>query len=252
MDLNNDTASISWAVPTQHTNGFQPDSTHETTQDSKDPHSIAIRAFLLGLAFGASLTLTLSTLFTVAPPLHQLWRAPFFLAILALFHFLEFYITARCNPPAATISAFLLSGNGHAYNLAHTLALLECIFRQYPGPRYYPGRRYLQPLDAPLSCDGRLGIAWLYLGFLMLILGQGTRTLAMAHAGTNFNHLVQSRKRVGHVLVTDGIYRWLRHPSYFGFFWWGLGTQVVMGNVWCLLGYAIVLWRFFTHRIQSE
>lgn len=74
----------------------------------------------------------------------------------------------------------------------------------------------------------------------------------MVHAGSNFNHLVQMKKKEGHFLVTDGVYGWLRHPSYFGFFWWGLGTQVVMGNVGCLAGYAVVLWRFFRLRIESE
>ncbi len=85
----------------------------------------------------------------------------------------------------------------------------------------------------------------------MLVVGQGTRTTAMIHAGSNFNHLIQSKKKEGHVLVTGGIYKYLRHPSYFGFFWWGLGTQVVLGNAVCLVGYAVVLWRFFKRRIES-
>ena len=73
----------------------------------------------------------------------------------------------------------------------------------------------------------------------------------MIHAGSNFNHLIQSKKKQGHVLVTGGIYKHLRHPSYFGFFWWGLGTQVVLGNTVCLVGYGVVLWRFFRRRIES-
>lgn len=87
---------------------------------------------------------------------------------------------------------------------------------------------------------------------MILVMGQAVRTTAMAHAGKNFNHLVQSKRKAGHELVTDGIYSWLRHPSYFGFFWWGLGTQVVLGNGICLLGYALVLWRFFSRRIESK
>jgi len=86
----------------------------------------------------------------------------------------------------------------------------------------------------------------------MLVVGQMVRTTAMAHAGSNFNHHVQSKKRAGHELITDGIYGWLRHPSYFGFFWWGLGTQVVLGNGVCLVAYAVVLWTFFRRRIESE
>lgn len=82
--------------------------------------------------------------------------------------------------------------------------------------------------------------------------GQVVRSLAMAHAAGNFNHHVQSRRKDGHVLVTDGIYSVLRHPSYFGFFWWGLGTQMVLGNFVCFALYALVLWRFFAKRIERE
>lgn len=92
----------------------------------------------------------------------------------------------------------------------------------------------------------------LYLGFTLLVSGQVIRTIAMAKAGSNFNHTVQMKKKQGHVLVTDGIYAWLRHPSYFGFFWWGLGTQIVLNNTVCFAGYLIVLWRFFNHRIRGK
>ena len=100
--------------------------------------------------------------------------------------------------------------------------------------------------------SSRAQTTYLLLGFFMMVVGQVTRTTAMAHAGTNFNHVVQHSKREEHVLVVDGIYGWLRHPSYFGFFWWGLGSQIVLGNGVCLLGYAVVLWRFFNKRIQSK
>jgi len=74
----------------------------------------------------------------------------------------------------------------------------------------------------------------------------------MAQAGSNFNHTVQMKRKEGHELVTHGIYAWLRHPSYFGFWWWSLGTQVVLGDGLCLVAYAIVLWRFFNGRIERE
>ena len=93
---------------------------------------------------------------------------------------------------------------------------------------------------------------WVTLGFALTVLGQATRTTAMAQAGSNFNHVVQAKKKEGHELVTHGVYAWLRHPSYFGFYWWGLGTQVVLGNGVCLVGYTIALWRFFRDRIEKE
>ncbi|KAL8873461.1 MAG: hypothetical protein Q9174_001073 [Haloplaca sp. 1 TL-2023] len=220
-----------------------------TAIDSKrSPSAISLRAFVLGFTLGVSLFLAFQAIGAHYDPL---WRAWIFLAALAVFHFLEFYITARHNPPAATVSAFLLSQNGYAYNVAHTLAFVECVLRTYIAPHYFPNQLYLQPIDALMPSKGPIRSIWLTLGFAMLALGQGTRSFGMAHAGTNFNHLVQSRKKAGHVLVTDGIYAWLRHPSYFGFFWWGLGTQLIMGNVGCLAGYAVVLWRFFKLRIES-
>lgn len=74
----------------------------------------------------------------------------------------------------------------------------------------------------------------------------------MVDAGTNFNHQVQTERQEGHELVSKGIYRYLRHPSYFGFFWWGVGTQLMLGNVVCLVGYVVVLWRFFNARVKRE
>lgn len=95
--------------------------------------------------------------------------------------------------------------------------------------------------------------AWLQgFGFALIIIGQIFRSLAMATAGTNFNHKVQRKRAIGHQLVTTGIYGVLRHPSYFGFFWWAIGTQLLVGNAVCLAGYAFVLWRFFSRRIQGE
>ncbi len=218
-----------------HTNG-QPPSVSPVTSSPADPNrspaAISLCAFLLGTTLSTSL---LTTIYLAS--FNPLWRLSFFLCALSLFHFLEYYTTALYNPAAATFSAFLLSQNGKAYNIAHGMAFFECGIHWWFFSDFY-----LVPV----------GRAWLVAGFTMLAMGQAVRTTAMAHAGSNFNHLVQSKRKAGHELVTDGIYGWLRHPSYFGFFWWGLGTQVVIGNGICLFGYALVLWRFFRRRIESE
>ncbi|PLB47099.1 ICMT-domain-containing protein [Aspergillus steynii IBT 23096] len=203
---------------------------------------ISLRAFLIGTTLGlsASLALTLR-LFSTTP----LWRIPFFLASLCLFHFLEYYVTAAHNTRHASVSAFLLSSNGWAYNLAHTSAALECLLAHvlfWPRESYFA---WSGPVFAGLKIQ-------LVLGLLLMAVGQTTRTLAMAQAGSNFNHTVQVERKDGHTLVTHGVYALLRHPSYFGFFWWGLGTQLVLGNVVCFVGYLVVLWKFFNSRIQRE
>lgn len=70
-------------------------------------------------------------------------------------------------------------------------------------------------------------LSWLsFLGLLMVLCGEGLRKAAMLTAGSNFNHIVQNEKAQSHVLVTDGVYSYFRHPSYVGWFYWSIGTQV--------------------------
>jgi protein-S-isoprenylcysteine O-methyltransferase len=202
----------------------------------KSLSGIAIRAFLLGFVLSASV---ISAFYLVIFTNSPLWRLPAFLATLSLFHFLEFWTTARYNTRSAQISSFLLSQNGRAYNIAHMAAMLECLLTNL----IFPNRSW-----APRSVSAVLIIA----GLAMISVGQSVRSIAMVQAGTNFNHIVQDWKASEHQLVTTGAYYYLRHPSYFGFFWWGLGTQLVLGNVMCFLGYAVVLWRFFSRRISGE
>lgn len=205
----------------------------------KSLSGIAIRAHLLGIALGISACATLFSAVTLQTPL---WRVPCFLASLALFHFLEFYTTARYNTHVASISAFLLSANGWAYNIAHGSAIVECIVSHAFHPDGY------SRFSAPVTGIKPL----LVIGFVLMAVGQVVRSLAMAQAGSNFNHTVQAERKEGHSLVQHGVYSVLRHPSYFGFFWWGLGTQLVLGNVVCFAGYALVLWRFFYKRIHRK
>ncbi|WEW57867.1 farnesyl cysteine-carboxyl methyltransferase [Emydomyces testavorans] len=205
----------------------------------KSLSGISIRSFLLGQAAGICVGLTL-LLYTSASPL---WRVPFFIASLALFHFLEYYITARYNTFFATITAFLLTQNGAAYNIAHGSAIAECLLAHLFLPNEY--------FAWTAAIFG--GIKYqVLLGLLMMTVGQIVRSWAMMQAGVSFTHTVQRHRREEHRLVKDGIYSIFRHPSYFGFFWWGLGTQLVLGNTVCFLGYAAVLWEFFASRIRSE
>lgn len=46
--------------------------------------------------------------------------------------------------------------------------------------------------------------------------------------------------------------RWFRHPSYAGFFYWALGTQLVLQNPISFTIYSILLRRFFFYRIRCK
>lgn len=248
---------------TSTANGTPPLDAENLPGQRKSTAAVSLRAWLLGQALGVSCVVAIHLLFFHHH--HPLWRIPFFLATLSLFHFLEFWITARFNTRYATVSAFLLSSNGTAYNIAHAAGLIECLLTHSILPTFFstPVVASSRSLHQPELFWSWRSSSWLsltmtpwpasvtLLGLFITTLGQFTRSCAMAQAGTNFNHIVQTKRTDDHRLVTTGIYAYLRHPSYFGFFWWGLGTQIVMANRVCLVVYAIVLWRFFQRRIQS-
>lgn len=60
-------------------------------------------------------------------------------------------------------------------------------------------------------------------------------------AGPAFTHRIKSNKRPGHNMVTSGMYTYLRHPGYFGWFLWSVGTQVLLCNPMSAVGFAIVV-----------
>ncbi|KAK2466294.1 hypothetical protein APHAL10511_001936 [Amanita phalloides] len=59
-------------------------------------------------------------------------------------------------------------------------------------------------------------------------------------------------QRKSHKLVTNGVYAWFRHPAYAGFFYWALGTQLVLQNPLSFVLFSILLWRFFYYRTREE
>lgn len=204
--------------------------------ESKSLSGIALRAFCLGITLTLSGNSMIAILYFTESPI---WRAPFFLFALSAFHFLEFWTTAERNTLVASVDSFLLTANWPSYAIAHTSAFAECLVVNI----FFPERNW-----TPLGLGGVL----LVLGLAMTSVGQVVRSVAMYQAGASFNHHVQTTKADSHVLITNGLYSVFRHPSYFGFFYWGIGTQIVLGNVVCFVAYAAVLWMFFNGRIQTE
>jgi protein-S-isoprenylcysteine O-methyltransferase len=84
---------------------------------------------------------------------------------------------------------------------------------------------------------------------LLMLVGLLMRLMAFYTAKANFTHLVQYEKKPSHVLVTDGIYKYLRHPGYTGFYYFSIGSMMFIGNPICFFAYAMVLYSFFKQRI---
>jgi protein-S-isoprenylcysteine O-methyltransferase len=89
-------------------------------------------------------------------------------------------------------------------------------------------------------------------GFMMLVVGQFFRIAALFTAQKNFTHLISYKKKVDHILVKTGVYSISRHPSYFGYFIWCVGCQILCMNFICIVGFTLVLWNFFNQRIKEE
>jgi len=191
--------------------------------------AVSTLAFVLGSIFSLGLTVFLSGGFNQ----YFTYQLAFFMSSWAFFHWAEFAVTAGYNLEKCSTDSYLLD-NGLMYHVANGVALSEYLITLYfkPIAKTYP---YISEI-----------------GILMVIVGQGLRSLAMIHASTNFSHIVAFKKREAHRLVTDGVYAWFRHPSYAGFFYWALGTQLVLQNPLSLALYCVLLWRFFYYRIRGE
>ncbi|QLL30713.1 hypothetical protein HG536_0A05280 [Torulaspora globosa] len=197
----------------------------------KNPlYEVSRTAFGLGVVLG---------IFLGSLALVRLKNFHLYIVFLCLFHFLEYYITARYNPTKVNVDSFLLN-NGVEYIACHTLAILETLIEYVYAPGFKTGR------------DSRVASVVVVLGYVFILGGQAARSWAMVTASSSFSHVLEKERREDHILVKHGIYRWLRHPSYFGFFWWALGTQMVLLNPVSFVLFAIVLWRFFSARIASE
>ncbi|PKK79788.1 farnesyl cysteine-carboxyl methyltransferase [Rhizophagus irregularis] len=189
------------------------------------PQNISSHSFFFGAVFGVCLAIGYYS--------ETIPQLGVFLSALALFHELEYMMTALFKPDIVSLDAFLLN-NGNQYNIAHVAGITEFLIELY----LFPTLKYIRFIR--------------YIGFIIMVIGQSARSLAMWHAKSNFSHKIAYRKKQDHVLVTTGIYAYMRHPSYFGFYWWAIGTQLLLCNPICLAGFFFVLHRFFKDRIEEE
>ncbi|CAI9113297.1 OLC1v1013870C1 [Oldenlandia corymbosa var. corymbosa] len=89
-------------------------------------------------------------------------------------------------------------------------------------------------------------------GLAMVVVGEITRKLAIITAGRSFTHLIKVYHEEHHTLVTHGVYKYVRHPGYSGFFIWAVGTQIMLCNPLSTVAFSIVVWKFFASRIPYE
>ena len=156
-----------------------------------------------------------------------------YLIFLSFFHCSEFVVTDIYNSRTLTLDSFLIN-HSKEYVIAAVVSWIEYALEYYYCP-------WIKSLYL---------ISWLGLG--LVLFGEFLRKLAMLTATSNFTHNIQFYKRHGHQLVTWGIYKYFRHPSYVGWFYWSVGTQLLLCNPVCAVAYVIASWLFFRDRILCE
>ncbi|CAL2029840.1 unnamed protein product [Caenorhabditis brenneri] len=188
--------------------------------------AILMPAAFLGCAVAVSLAHTISNEGDVFVHLSR------YFLFLFLFHFSEFIFTALTNRRSLRPDSFLLN-HSVGYWLAAGLSWVEFLIEAwaFPGMKSYP---------------------LLWVGTFGCVIGEIFRKLAMVHAGLGFTHRLAMTKRSDHRLVKDGVYAYMRHPGYFGWFIWAISTQVILCNPICLIIYTYVTWHFFASRIYDE
>lgn len=192
----------------------------------KYEHEIAIRAAFLGMVF-------FSGFYVATYTADNTKMFGFYMCIMSVFHYSEFLILALIDSNLVNTRSFMLN-HSPEYTFAAVFSWVEFFVETYFWPFL---KQYF----------------WIsFIGCLICICGEILRKTAMINAGRNFNHLVQFKKSKEHILVTSGTYRWFRHPSYVGWFYWSIGTQIVLLNPLSLIGYTIASWHFFNQRIFIE
>ena len=205
-----------------------PRAWHEFTDENGRGKAV-LTGFLLGLSC------LITPLLLLLLPSSAPWAV--YYLMLVFFHVSEYLLTAAFRPDVLGWDNFLLN-QSLLYQVMIILSWVEYWVEWAVLPISWGGVKQWGALNS--------------LGAIVCLVGLITRALGMATASTNFSHKIEEEKRDEHQLVTHGIYSVLRHPAYFGFFWYSVGTQLLLANPICVVAYSAASWYFFYDRIPHE
>mmetsp|Transcript_40431 Transcript_40431/g.53219 ORF Transcript_40431/g.53219 Transcript_40431/m.53219 type:complete len:261 (+) Transcript_40431:69-851(+) len=196
---------------------------------------IGLGGSAIGFLFGVHLTALVANVILCNKPSFFVVLWCVYMCCLAAFHFMEFLTTALYNPATLSYDSWIIT-----HSAAYTMACFGAWIEFWVEVLFFPGLKSWEMWWVALA------------GLAVVLVGQTFRSGAMWTAKGNFNHIIATEKAQDHKLVTHGVYRYFRHPSYFGFFWWSVGMQVLLVNPVCVVLYAVASWKFFKDRIPYE
>ena len=185
-----------------------------------------ITGIILCLIFG----LSLSILLFAKTRFYQLFL---FLITQMIFHYSEYISVIIYHFDTLEYKSYLLD-----HSTEWVICLIVCYLETILGNIYFYDYKHNKYIFS--------------LGIILTLIGQIFRIGALFTGKKNFTHLISYEKKPEQYLMTSGFYGISRHPSYFGFWLWGLGTQLMCGNLICSIGFPIGLYIFFEDRIIEE
>lgn len=196
---------------------------------------------LIGFLLGAVATVGLGLVFCYCCDFCSLWGLSvglYLIGPVAYFHMAEFLVAAQFRAHDASPRSFMLF-HSTPYLIAQAAAWCEFLLEVFFVP---PEAKLVVLLRPSVVLAGFVGVALFY----------NIRVIAMSQCADNFSLEIEVEKRKEHMLISHGLYRYLRHPAYFGWFYHAISSQIILGNPIACVGFAVVTWKFFAARIPYE
>ena len=166
----------------------------------------------------------------------EMYQFGLYMMSLSVYHFLEYWFWLMYHFEKVNADSFLIN-QGKFYTIAIALSFIEYFVEFFLF-------KNLKLWDIATLVT--------FIGVIITKVGHAFRIGAEFTAKSNFTHQIRLHKKSEHKLVTHGVYSISRHPGYFGWFLWSVGTQIMIWNPIWIVGFYLASYYFFKDRIELE
>ena len=186
--------------------------------------------YLIGLSLSVIFSFSFSMIFFTNSIYYPLYL---YFITLCIYHYTEFFSVLLYHFKKLNCEYFLID-QSLSWIIATFVSFIETILETYYFNKYKKIKIFF------------------IIGLIMTIIGQIFRIGGIYTGKKNFTHKISYEKKKEHKLVKNGVFALTRHPSYFGFYLWSIGIEIMCCNPICFIGFTFILFYFFKNRILLE
>ena len=186
--------------------------------------------YLIGLSLSVIFSFSFSMIFFTNSIYYPLYL---YFITLCIYHYTEFFSVLLYHFKKLSCEYFLID-QSLSWIIATIISFIETILETYYFNKYKKIKIFF------------------IIGLIMTIIGQIFRIGGIYTGKKNFTHKISYEKKKEHKLVKNGVFALTRHPSYFGFYLWSIGIEIMCCNPICFIGFTFILFYFFKNRILLE